>query len=128
MISLELAKRLEELWGWRMPLKDFHYIPWDMSNKEWFGTSVYVWGDLLNDPCPGPLVSTLRYIWLPTLSQLLEEVEQRGKQWSLQQLADGYGFQIIFKLGNHWREIRRPANTPEDAVALALISILEVQP
>ena len=87
-------------------------------------------------------------VWLPTLSQLLEEVEKRGYWWwLLKDYEDGF---VDFLGGERpkkvfytceadrrpeeiWeqseiqipREGKEPPNTPEDAVAQALIAILK---
>jgi len=66
-------------------------------------------------------------LWeLPTLSQLLEEVEKRGYAWEVScdnSSADCF----CFCYGCNWKMWEEPiwAASPEDAVALALIAILE---
>ena len=119
MISLDNAKRLRELGlKWKLQKGDFYkydyeYIP-----------GILVW-DGVHEHLNKPNINGEDIIWLPTLSQLLEEVEKREHVWDLGGRWDSVYWCSVYG-HNPTENIRNiKADTPEDAVALALISILE---
>jgi len=61
-----------------------------------------------------------------TLSQLLEEVEKQGCLWELfVDLYEDDETWYVFRFTHHGHQYSQSATSPEDAVALALIAILE---
>ena len=61
-------------------------------------------------------------IWLPRLDQLQAEIEQRGWDWSMSKGLHGYGCIVIKDYDLSFSDI---ADTPEEAVGLALLWILQ---
>jgi hypothetical protein len=108
VIGLENAKRLKELGV------EFEAPAYLRYLHAYTLTNVFIPKSLRED----------RYWWIPTLSQLLEEIEERGWFWDVWHDCTGCGIDV-------WtHEIEKAkwnttADTCEDAVALALIEILE---
>lgn len=108
MISLEMARKLKEAG-----------LEWEPKKGDWywvFGTNSI---DLItidrNDIVPKSI------IFLPSLDQLLAEIEKCAYEWCLEQARDKYRLSLWFDQACVY-EFR--ADTPEDAAAEALLWIL----
>lgn len=129
MLSLDLAKQLKELLGTKKYMKIFPCPCQDCC------------GGKENPPCwdeNDGYLSCESYKCgmgnaLPTLSQLLDEVEKRGYKWTLSygwlRGKDTYYLHYFIPgIPTDWRDTWREdlvGYTPEDAVALALIEIVK---
>ena len=111
MISLELAKKLKEAGlEWKPKKGDFYGV---------FGTnSIELITIDRNDIVPRNI------IWLPSLDQLLAEIEKRGYGWKLEKFhAYNLRRMEIYKVNDLLGCFG--GNSPEEAAASALLWILE---
>ena len=120
MISLEYAERLKEL---GIDRKDLDAGDGYIDQ----GGNLRICGDY-GEAEYGGNYNHKNCAWLPTLSQLLEEVVKRGYELSLLGTRYGYQFGLAADRGTFsdwWPENGGYTKGPEDAVALALIAIKE---
>jgi hypothetical protein len=123
MISLELAKKLKDAglkWepetgdGFRnVFMETDHFITYRSIDRFKSITHTQEYTEK-ND-----------FVWLPSLSQLLAEIEGRGYEWSIGKVGNLYliGVKEVSPIRVIPKTLR--ADTPEDAAAGALIWILE---
>jgi hypothetical protein len=135
MISLELAKKLRDA-GLRWEPKEGDYCYYDEKLDLLAGENLASTVKLHNLITKNPEYQDMGPIWVPSLDQLLGEIEARG--WEYEQ-------GVLYVLGGpmmpgkhkhgYWCEIwsikdlsitcREPADTPEEAAGRALLWILE---
>ena len=127
MISLELAKKLKDAgleWGMK---KGDAYA--NSLNNIFYYSNEFNFAHSLGD-------SSLNSIWLPSLSQLLTEVERRGWAWSINMIeeemvpyhvsADSkYEFNLAPKETPYILEFSTLSTFPEEVAGQALLWILE---
>ena len=117
MISIDKAKTLKELGlEWNLKRGDF-YLYESLTNKE---TCI----DLIMQDNPGFWCDAVR-TWLPSLKQLLAEIEKFNVYWEIEKLLeDNRPFYSII-IGNGFPMDRGNDYVLEDAIADALIWFLE---
>jgi hypothetical protein len=119
MITLDLARKLKDA-GLEWEPKKF-----DLYNTEFINGSngvFSVWHDGQN------LESTTgtTFTWLPSLSQLLAEIEGRGYRWSLEKVNEGYESYVTKDIDDCNKDAKYDlADTPEEAAGKALLWVLE---
>lgn len=117
MISLELAKKLKAAGlKWEPKQGDCY---WDVDYKK-----------VRHTGRPGKLLWVSWHIWLPSLSQLLAEIEARDYQWNLckntMRFKNGYYDIAIYQGGIPWAyHTPFAVDTPAEAAGQALLWILE---
>ena len=73
----------------------------------------------------GQMASTEEMLWLPSLSQLLAEIEARGWGWDLRQWSEPGKYVIFITHMDKFERYHSISVLPEDSAADALIWILE---
>jgi hypothetical protein len=124
-VSLEMAKKLKEAGLQHQIVYGDWYLAWLPTEETYLQKPV-----LYDYTAYGPYEED---IWLPTLSDLLEWLEERGYYWSMHRIVWGDGtnkylttvYEMDVQTG-HLEEVQRfVSNTPEDTVAKAVLLLLE---
>lgn len=111
MISIELSKKLKVAG-----------LKWEPKKGDWFIDLDFPENTNLNRE-DNPCLSREYFAWLPSLSDLLAEIERRGYGW-LMENKFGYAFMVIGKgLADSNRFIRN--KSPDDGAGQALLWIME---
>jgi hypothetical protein len=116
VISLELAKKLEEAGlEWEPKRGDFCWSENCEGNNGKIclikADNVGFYGDRI-------------YTWLPSLSQLLAEIEGRGREWDLEfDIGGCHKYSCAISNDTDYEFIT--ADTPEEAAGKALLWVLE---
>ena len=123
MVSLELAKKLKDA-GLEWEPKKFDLYTAEFTNGSSGIFSVLYDGQNLES------VTGTEFIWLPSLSQLLAEIEGRGYWWDVSHglVDDGVNKYRLTTSKKHNTSIPLMifnSETPEDAAASVLLWILE---
>ena len=115
LIRLELAGKLKEAG-----------LKWEPKGGDWF---IRPTGEIVLKYSTGPdSIYGSKSTWLPSLSQLLVEIEARGLMWSLKLLSRPQYRVILYPKGlspGGDGSIIFQADTPEEAAGQALLWVLE---
>jgi hypothetical protein len=114
-------------------------LVWEPEKGDWYNLIVCGTGEIkgpnLVQVLPFGVFCNVVDIWLPSLSQLLAEIEAREWNWTIRKLngdfqaAGGGKYRLVLldKLEATWGIKNRQflADTPEDAASMALIYLLK---
>lgn len=130
MIGVELAGKLKEArLAWE-PKEGDWLLLWQpgIGMEEGF---YYENARLREVDCENEHKVTEKDVWLPSLSDMLAELESRGYYWEMycRTTLDGDGYEIQIMRLEEWNENgssgNKSADTPEDAAAEVLLWVLE---
>jgi hypothetical protein len=126
MISLELAKKLKDAGlKWEPKEGDWYIIFGDEEQfLEVCGTELHRTDRCIDSVKRLYRIAPGELCFIPSLSQLLAEIEKRGYEWDLEfDIGGCHKYSCTISSDTHYEFM--PADTPEETAAQALLWILE---